>query len=100
MRNDFATAAKLKALLRIETELKKAERRMRQAKFAARRVQTRKRLELGEAVEAAGASHLSRDEIIAVLSNHLGTASDDDAPFAPQRNTSSHTEPRRPRVLS
>lgn len=40
---------------------------MQRAKHADRRKATRQRLELGEAVEAANAAHLSRDEIIAAL---------------------------------
>jgi len=47
---------------------------MQRAKHAERRKSTRQRLELGEAVEAAGAAHLSRAEIINVLSAHVGNA--------------------------
>lgn len=47
---------------------------MRQAKHAERRVETRRRLELGEAVEAAGAAHLSRNDIIEALSSYLETS--------------------------
>ncbi len=44
---------------------------MQRAKHAERRLATRSRLELGEAVEDAGAGHLSRAELIAILRGHL-----------------------------
>lgn len=46
---------------------------MQRAKHADRRKTTRRRLELGEAVENAGAGHLSTDEITRVLSEHVGS---------------------------
>lgn len=49
---------------------------MRKARHATRRQETRRRLELGEAVEAAGAGHLARNEIIEALSAHVGRRSD------------------------
>ena len=51
---------------------------MRKAKHATRRQDTRRRLELGEAVEAAGAGHLTGDEIIEILSAHVGGRSETD----------------------
>ena len=44
---------------------------MQRAKHAERRLATRRRLELGEAVEDAGAGHLSRADLIAILRSHL-----------------------------
>jgi hypothetical protein len=49
---------------------------MQRAKHAQRRKETRRRLELGEAVEASGAGHLSREEIITILTNYLGVTGD------------------------
>lgn len=51
--------------------LNKLEQDMQRVKHADRRKETRQRLELGEAVEAAGAAYLSRDEIIAALARHI-----------------------------
>lgn len=56
----------------IDSKLKKAEQDMQRVKHAERRQQTRRRVELGEAVEEAGAAHLSRDEIIRLLSAAVG----------------------------
>ncbi len=47
---------------------------MQRAKHADRRKATRQRLELGEAVEAADAAHLSRDEIITALQTFMKRA--------------------------
>lgn len=44
---------------------------MQRAKHADRRKATRQRLERGEAVEAADAAHLTRDEIIAALQTFM-----------------------------
>ncbi|GFE67036.1 hypothetical protein [Litoreibacter roseus] len=44
---------------------------MQRAKHAERRLATRKRLELGEAVEDASAGHLSRADLIAILRAHV-----------------------------
>ena len=44
---------------------------MQRAKHAERRQATRRLLELGEAVEDAGAGHLSRADLIAILRSHL-----------------------------
>lgn len=49
---------------------------MQRAKHAERRKETRLRLELGDAVEAAGAAHLTRDEIITALHTYIGRGAD------------------------
>lgn len=61
---------------------------MQRAKHADRRKATRQRLELGEAVEAADAAHLTRDEIIAALKSFMKRAAKPPAQHAiePQSN--------------
>lgn len=50
---------------------------MQRVKHADTRLKTRRRLELGEAVEAAGADHLSRNEIIKALCQFMGKGMND-----------------------
>lgn len=72
MRSDFANSKSHPLLRLIDARLNQSEQDMQRAKHANRRKETRQRLALGEAVEAAGAAHLNRDEIIAALARHMG----------------------------
>jgi len=55
----------------MDQQLRKLEQQMQRAKHADRRKTTRQRLELGDAVEAAGAAHLTRDELITALHAYM-----------------------------
>lgn len=71
MQTDFKTHPKPRLLHQLDVQIKRGEQQMQRAKHAERRLATRRRLELGAAVEDAGAGHLSRADLIAILRGHL-----------------------------
>lgn len=70
MPDDFASAPPHPLLRLIDAHLAKQGQAMQRTRHADRRKETRKRLELGDAVIAAGAGHLSPAEIETILSSH------------------------------